>query len=199
MDIKTIPAEVTPTFKMDEMNMKKLFVTSVYKYIDFKNTRALEELKKIDFCKNNFSDATLINYLAHIRNYTKYGTKTGNCPAYVYDIVDDLVARRYAKLRPSEQDRLSSKGRPPKAVKEGAIRVEVKATKEEPAPTATAIQTPIQMNEQSSSRQSVIAYMQAEVDRLMQQKTEQEKKLAQINTQIETFSNSIKLLGTIGE
>lgn len=197
MDIKTIPAEVTPTFKMDEMNMKKLFVTSVYKYIDFKNTRALEELKKIDFCKNNFSDATLINYLAHIRNYTKYGTKTGNCPAYVYDIVDDLVARRYAKLRPSEQDRLSSKGRPHKAVKEGAIRVEVKATKEEPAPTATAIQTPIQMNEQSSSRQSVIAYMQAEVDRLVQQKTEQEKKLAQINTQIETFSNSIKLLGTI--
>lgn len=197
MDIKTIPAEVTPTFKMDEMNMKKLFVTSVYKYIDFKNTRALEELKKIDFCKNNFSDATLINYLAHIRNYTKYGTKTGNCPAYVYDIVDDLVARRYTKLRPSEQDRLSSKGRPPKAVKEGAIRVEVKATKEEPTPTA--IQTPIQMNEQSSSRQSVIAYMQAEVDRLVQQKTEQEKKLAQINTQIETFSNSIKLLGTIGE
>lgn len=197
MDIKTIPAEVTPTFKMDEMNMKKLFVTSVYKYIDFKNVRALEELKKIDFCKNNFSDATLINYLAHIRNYTKYGTKTGNCPAYVYDIVDDLVARRYAKLRPSEQDRLSSKGRPPKAVKEGAIRVEVKASKEEPTPTA--IQTPIQMNEQSSSRQSVIAYMQAEVDRLMQQKTEQEKKLAQINTQIETFSNSIKLLGTIGE
>lgn len=195
MDIKTIPAEVTPTFKMDEMNMKKLFVTSVYKYIDFKNTRALEELKNIDFCKNNFSDATLINYLAHIRNYTKYGTKTGNCPAYVYDIVDDLVARRYAKLRPSEQDRLSSKGRPPKAVKEGAIRVEVKASKEEPTPTA--IQTPIQMNEQSSSRQSVIAYMQAEVDRLMQQKTEQEKKLAQINTQIETFSNSIKLLGTI--
>lgn len=197
MDIKTIPAEVTPTFKMDEMNMKKLFVTSVYKYIDFKNVRALEELKKIDFCKNNFSDATLINYLAHIRNYTKYGTKTGNCPAYVYDIVDDLVARRYTKLRPSEQDRLSSKGRPPKAVKEGAIRVEVKASKEEPTPTA--IQTPIQMNEQSSSRQSVIAYMQAEVDRLMQQKTEQEKKLAQINTQIETFSNSIKLLGTIGE
>ena len=197
MDIKTIPAEVTPTFKMDEMNMKKLFVTSVYKYIDFKNVRALEELKKIDFCKNNFSDATLINYLAYIRNYTKYGTKTGNCPAYVYDIVDDLVARRYAKLRPSEQDRLSSKGRPPKAVKEGAIRVEVKASKEEPTPTA--IQTPIQMNEQSSSRQSVIAYMQAEVDRLMQQKTEQEKKLAQINTQIETFSNSIKLLGTIGE
>ena len=195
MDIKTIPAEVTPTFKMDEMNMKKLFVTSVYKYIDFKNVRALEELKKIDFCKNNFSDATLINYLAYIRNYTKYGTKTGNCPAYVYDIVDDLVARRYAKLRPSEQDRLSSKGRPPKAVKEGAIRVEVKASKEEPTPTA--IQTPIQMNEQSSSRQSVIAYMQAEVDRLMQQKTEQEKKLAQINTQIETFSNSIKLLGTI--
>ena len=195
MDIKTIPAEVTPTFKMDEMNMKKLFVTSVYKYIDFKNVRALEELKKIDFCKNNFSDATLINYLAHIRNYTKYGTKTGNCPAYVYDIVDDLVARRYAKLRPSEQDRLSSKGRPPKAVKEGAIRVEVKASKEEPTPTA--VQTPIQMNEQSSSRQSVIAYMQAEVDRLMQQKTEQEKKLAQINTQIETFSNSIKLLGTI--
>ena len=198
MDIKTIPAEVTPTFKMDEMNMKKLFVTSVYKYIDFKNVRALEELKKIDFCKNNFSDATLINYLAHIRNYTKYGTKTGNCPAYVYDIVDDLVARRYAKLRPSEQDRLSSKGRPPKAVKEGAIRVEVKARKEEPTPP-TAIQTSIQMNEQSSSRQSVIAYMQAEVDRLMQQKTEQEKKLAQINTQIETFSNSIKLLGTIGE
>ena len=197
MDIKTIPAEVTPTFKMDEMNMKKLFVTSVYKYIDFKNVRALEELKKIDFCKNNFSDATLINYLAHIRNYTKYGTKTGNCPAYVYDIVDDLVARRYAKLRPSEQDRLSSKGRPPKAVKEGAIRAEVKASKKEPTPTA--IQTPIQMNEQSSSRQSVIAYMQAEVDRLMQQKTEQEKKLAQINTQIETFSNSIKLLGTIGE
>ena len=196
MDIKTIPAEVTPTFKMDEMNMKKLFVTSVYKYIDFKNVRALEELKKIDFCKNNFSDATLINYLAHIRNYTKYGTKTGNCPAYVYDIVDDLVARRYAKLRPSEQDRLSSKGRPPKAVKEGAIRVEVKARKEEPTPP-TAIQTSIQMNEQSSSRQSVIAYMQAEVDRLMQQKTEQEKKLAQINTQIETFSNSIKLLGTI--
>ena len=195
MDIKTIPAEVTPTFKMDEMNMKKLFVTSVYKYIDFKNVRALEELKKIDFCKNNFSDATLINYLAHIRNYTKYGTKTGNCPTYVYDIVDDLVARRYAKLRPSEQDRLSSKGRPPKAVKEGAIRVEVKASKE--APTPTARQTPIQMNEQSSSRQSVIAYMQAEVDRLMQQKTEQEKKLAQINTQIETFSNSIKLLGTI--
>ena len=195
MDIKTIPAEVTPTFKMDEMNMKKLFVTSVYKYIDFKNVRALEELKKIDFCKNNFSDATLINYLAHIRNYTKYGTKTGNCPAYVYDIVDDLVARRYAKLRPSEQDRLSSKGRPPKAVKEGAIRVEVKVSKEEPTPTA--IQTPIQMHEQSSSRQSVIAYMQAEVDRLMQQKTEQEKKLAQINTQIETFSNSIKLLGTI--
>lgn len=195
MDIKTIPAEVTPTFKMDEMNMKKLFVTSVYKYIDFKNTRALEELKKIDFCKNNFSDATLINYLAHIRNYIKYGTKAGNCPAYVYDIVDDLVARRYAKLRPSEQDRLSSKGRPPKAVKEGAIRVEVKASKEEPTPTA--VQTPIQMNEQSSSRQSVIAYMQAEVDRLMQQKTEQEKKLAQINTQIETFSNSIKLLGTI--
>ena len=39
MDIKTIPAEVTPTFKMDEMNMKKLFVTSVYNYIDFKNTR----------------------------------------------------------------------------------------------------------------------------------------------------------------
>ena len=197
MDIKTIPAEVTPTFKMDEMNMKKLFVTSVYKYIDFKNVRALEELKKIDFCKNNFSDATLINYLAHIRNYTKYGTKTGNCPAYVYDIVDDLVARRYAKLRPSEQDRLSSKGRPPKAVKEGATRVEVKASKEEPTPTA--VQAPIQMNEQSSSRQSVIAYMQAEVDRLMQQKTEQEKKLAQINTQIETFSNSIKLLGTIGE
>ena len=195
MDIKTIPAEVTPTFKMDEMNMKKLFVTSVYKYIDFKNVRALEELKKIDFCKNNFSDATLINYLAYIRNYTKYGTKTGNCPAYVYDIVDDLVARRYAKLRPSEQDRLSSKGRPPKAVKEGAIRVEVKASKEEPTPTA--VQTSIQMNEQSSSRQSVIAYMQAEVDRLMQQKTEQEKKLAQINTQIETFSNSIKLLGTI--
>ena len=197
MDIKTIPAEVTPTFKMDEMNMKKLFVTSVYKYIDFKNTRALEELKNIDFCKNNFSDATLINYLAHIRNYTKYGTKTGNCPAYVYDIVDDLVARRYAKLRPSEQDRLSSKGRPPKAVKEGAIRVEVKARKEEPTPTA--IQTPIQMNEQSSSRQSVIAYMQAEVNRLTQQKTEQEKKLAQINAQIETFSNSIKLLGTIEE
>lgn len=197
MDIKTIPAEVTPTFKMDEMNMKKLFVTSVYKYIDFKNVRALEELKKIDFCKNTFSDATLINYLAHIRNYTKYGTKTGNCPAYVYDIVDDLVTRRYAKLRPSEQDRLSSKGRPPKAVKEGAIRVEVKASKEEPTPTA--IQTPIQMNEQSSSRQSVIAYMQAEVDRLMQQKTEQEKKLAQINTQIETFSNSIKLLGIIEE
>lgn len=197
MDIKTIPAEVTPTFKMDEMNMKKLFVTSVYKYIDFKNTRALEELKKIDFCKNNFSDATLINYLAHIRNYTKYGTKAGNCPAYVYDIVDDLVARRYAKLRPSEQDRLSSKGRPPKAVKEDAIRVEVKASKEEPTPTA--IQTPIQMNEQPSSRQSVIAYMQAEVDRLMQEKTEQEKKLAQINTQIETFSNSIKLLGTIEE
>ena len=196
MNIKIIPAEVTPTFKMDEMNMKKLFVTSVYKYIDFKNVRALEELKKIDFCKNNFSDATLINYLAHIRNYTKYGTKVGNCPAYVYDIVDDLVARRYAKLRPSEQDRLSSKGRPPKAVKEGAIRVEVKARKEEPTPP-TAIQTPIQMNEQSSSRQSVIAYMQAEVDRLMQQKTEQEKKLAQINTQIETFSNSIKLLGTI--
>ena len=196
MDIKTIPAEVTPTFKMDEMNMKKLFVTSVYKYIDFKNVRALEELKKIDFCKNNFSDATLINYLAHIRNYTKYGTKTGNCPAYVYDIVDDLVARRYAKLRPSDQDRLSSKGRPPKAVKECAIRAEVKARKEEPTPP-TAIQTPIQMNEQSSSRQSVIAYMQAEVDRLMQQKTEQEKKLAQINTQIETFSNSIKLLGTI--
>ena len=195
MDIKTIPAEVTPTFKMDEMNMKKLFVTSVYKYIDFKNVRALEELKKIDFCKNNFSDATLINYLAHIRNYTKYGTKTGSCPAYVYDIVDDLVARRYAKLRPSEQDRLSSKGRPPKAVKEGAIQVEVKASKEEPTPTA--IQTPIQMNEQPSSRQSVIAYMQAEVDRLVQQKTEQEKKLAQINTQIETFSNSIKLLGTI--
>ena len=195
MDIKTIPAEVTPTFKMDEMNMKKLFVTSVYKYIDFKNVRALEELKKIDFCKNNFSDATLINYLAHIRNYTKYGTKIGNCPAYVYDIVDDLVARRYAKLRPSEQDRLSSKGRPPKAVKEGAIQVEVKASKEEPTPTA--IQTPIQMNEQPSSRQSVIAYMQAEVDRLVQQKTEQEKKLAQINTQIETFSNSIKLLGTI--
>lgn len=195
MDIKIIPAEVTPTFKMDEMNMKKLFVTSVYKYIDFKNTRALEELKKIDFCKNNFSDATLINYLAHIRNYTKYGTKAGNCPAYVYDIVDDLVARKYAKLRPSEQDRLSSKGRPPKAVKEGAIRVEVKARKEEPTPTA--IQTPIQMNEQSSSRQSVIAYMQAEVDRLVQEKTEQEKKLAQINTQIETFSNSIKLLGTI--
>ena len=195
MDVKTIPAEVTPTFKMDEMNMKKLFVTSVYKYIDFKNVRALEELKKIDFCKNNFSAATLIDYLAHIRNYTKYGTKTGNCPSYVYDIVDDLVARRYAKLRPSEQDRLSSKGRPPKAVKEGAIRVEVKASKEEPTPTA--IQTPIQMNEQSSSRQSVIAYMQAEVDRLMQQKTEQEKKLAQINTQIETFSNSIKLLGTI--
>ena len=197
MDIKTIPAEATPTFKMDEMNMKKLFVTSVYKYIDFKNVRALEELKKIDFCKNNFSDATLINYLAHIRNYTKYGTKTGNCPAYVYDIVDDLVARRYAKLRPSEQDRLSSKGRPPKAVKEGAIRVEVKASKEEPTPTA--VQTSIQMNEQSSSRQSVIAYMQAEVDRLTQQKTEQEKKLAQINTQIETFSNSIKLLGTIEE
>ena len=195
MDIKTIPAEVTPTFKMDEMNMKKLFVTSVYKYIDFKNVRALEELKKIDFCKNNFSDATLINYLAHIRNYTKYGTKTGSCPAYVYDIVDDLVARRYTKLRPSEQDRLSSKGRPPKAVKEGAIQVEVKASKEEPTPTA--IQTPIQMNEQPSSRQSVIAYMQAEVDRLVQQKTEQEKKLAQINTQIETFSNSIKLLGTI--
>ena len=195
MDIKTIPAEVTTTFKMDEMNMKKLFVTSVYKYIDFKNVRALEELKKIDFCKNNFSDATLINYLAHIRNYTKYGTKTGNCPAYVYDIVDDLVARRYAKLRPSEQDRLSSKGRPPKAVKEGAIRVEVKASKENP----TAVQTPIQMHEQSSSRQSVIAYMQAEVDRLTQQKTEQEKKLAQINTQIETFSNSIKLLGTIEE
>ena len=199
MDIKTIPAEVTPTFKMDEMNMKKLFVTSVYKYIDFKNVRALEELKKIDFCKNNFSDATLINYLAHIRNYTKYGTKTGNCPAYVYDIVDDLVARRYAKLRPSEQDRLSSKGRPPKAVKEGAIRVEVKAKESKEEPTPTAIQTSIQMNEQSSSRQSVIAYMQAEVDRLMQQKTEQEKKLAQINTQIETFSNSIKLLGTIGE
>ena len=197
MNIKTIPAEVTPTFKMDEMNMKKLFVTSVYKYIDFKNVRALEELKKIDFCKNNFSDATLINYLAHIRNYTKYGTKVGNCPAYVYDIVDDLVAHRYAKLRPSEQDRLSSKGRPPKAVKEGAIRVEVKASKEEPTPTA--IQAPIQMNEQSSSRQSVIAYMQAEVDRLMQQKTEQEKKLTQINTQIETFSNSIKLLETIGE
>ena len=195
MDIKTIPAEVTTTFKMDEMNMKKLFVTSVYKYIDFKNVRALEELKKIDFCKNNFSDATLINYLAHIRNYTKYGTKTGNCPAYVYDIVDDLVARRYAKLRPSEQDRLSSKGRPPKAVKEGAIRVEVKASNEEP----TAVQTSIQMNEQSSSRQSVIVYMQAEVDRLMQQKTKQEKKLAQINTQIETFSNSIKLLGTIEE
>lgn len=195
MNIKTIPAEVTPTFKMDEMNMKKLFVTSVYKYIDFKNVRALEELKKIDFCKNNFSDATLINYLAHIRNYTKYGTKTGNCPAYVYDIVDDLVARRYAKLRPSEQDRLSSKGRPPKAVKEGAIRVEVKASNEEP----TAVQIPIQMNGQSSSRQSVIAYMQAEVDRLMQQKTKQEKKLAQINTQIETFSNSIKLLGTIEE
>ena len=195
MDIKTIPAEVTPTFKMDEMNMKKLFVTSVYKYIVFKNTIALEELKKIDFCKNNFSDATLINYLTHIRNYTKYGTKTGSCPAYVYDIVDDLVARRYTKLRPSEQDRLSSKGRPPKAVKEGAIQVEVKASKEEP--TSTDIQTPIQMNEQPSSRQSVIAYMQAEVDRLVQQKTEQEKKLAQINTQIETFSNSIKLLGTI--
>ena len=195
MDNKTIPAEVTPTFIMDEMNMKKLFVTSVYKYIVFKNTIALEELKKIDFCKNNFSDATLINYLTHIRNYTKYGTKTGSCPAYVYDIVDDLVARRYTKLRPSEQDRLSSKGRPPKAVKEGAIQVEVKASKEEPTPTA--IQTPIQMNEQPSSRQSVIAYMQAEVDRLVQQKTEQEKKLAQINTQIETFSNSIKLLGTI--
>ena len=195
MDNKTIPAEVTPTFIMDEMNMKKLFVTSVYKYIVFKNTIALEELKKIDFCKNNFSDATLINYLTHIRNYTKYGTKTGSCPAYVYDIVDDLVARRYTKLRPSEQDRLSSKGRPPKAVKEGAIQVEVKASKEEP--TSTDIQTPIQMNEQPSSRQSVIAYMQAEVDRLVQQKTEQEKKLAQINTQIETFSNSIKLLGTI--
>ena len=115
----------------------------------------------------------------------------------MYDIVDDLVARRYAKLRPSEQDRLSCKGRPPKGVKEGAIRVEVKAkeSKEEP----TAVQTPIQMHAQSSSRQSVIAYMQAEVDRLMQQKTEQEKKLVQINTQIETFSNSIKLLGTIEE
>ena len=197
MEIKTIPSEVTPTFKMDEMNMRKLFVTSVYKYTDFKNARALEELKKIDFCKNNFSDLTLINYLRHIRNYIKYSTKEKTCPSYVYDIVDDLVARKYAKLRPSEQDKLSGKGRPPKGEIACKIKVEVKPLKEQAEPVA--VQTSIQTNTQPSSRQGVINYMQAEVNRLASQKSEVEKKLAQLNKQIETFSNSIKMLETIGE
>lgn len=195
MEIKTIPSEVTPTFKMDEMNLKKLFVTSVYKYTDFKNTRALEELKKIDFCKNNFSDTTLINYLSHIRNYTKYGTKTGNCPAYVYDIVDDLVARKYAKLRPPEQDKLSGKGRPPKTQNKANITIAPVKTVAAPV----AVQTPITQVVQPSTRQDVIDYMRAEVNHLAHQKLEVERKLAQLNTQIDTFNKSIEMLGTIEE
>lgn len=194
MEVKTIPAEVTPTFKMEEMNMRKLFITSVYKYTDFKNSRALEELKKIDFCKNNFSDLTLVTYLRHVRNYVKYGTKEKNCPSYVYDIVDDLVARKYTKLRPSEQDKLTGKGRPPKVVTQEKVRIEVQPLKEEVAPVAVSTQQIAQSKTDIDPRQATIAFMQAEVDRLIKQKVAQEKQLAQITTQIETFKSSIKML-----
>lgn len=191
MEVKTIPAEVTPTFKMDEMNMRKLFVTSVYKYTDFRNSRALEELKKIDFCKNNFSDLTLVNYLRHVRNYVKYGTKEKNCPSYVYDIVDDLVARKYAKLRPSEQDKLTGKGRPHKCSTAEPVKIKVQPTK---VPVAVPTQQITQSKVDTDPRQAAITFMQAEVDRLMDQKVAQEKQLTQITTQIETFKSSIEML-----
>lgn len=120
-EIKTVPTEIISKFKLDELNNKKLFVTSLYKYLDYKRDVAVKHLMSIDYCKNTFSELTLKNYLSNVAKYIATGIKAKTCPSYVYDMVDELRAKNYPKLRPSEADRKSSTGGRPCKSKTVAI------------------------------------------------------------------------------
>lgn len=106
VNIQTIPQEVVSTFKMDEINNQRLFVTLLYKYSDFSQTIATEKIMEIDFVKNNFKETTIKNYLSRVRKYLNSKKKTRSIPSYVYKIIDDLVLKHYQKLRPSENDKI---------------------------------------------------------------------------------------------
>lgn len=77
VNIQTIPQEVVSTFKMDEINNQRLFVTLLYKYSDFSQTIATEKIMEIDFVKNNFKETTIKNYLSRVRKYLNSKKKLG--------------------------------------------------------------------------------------------------------------------------
>ena len=104
LSIQNIPSESFPTFKLNELSNRRLFVTTLYKYVDFKQSAAIQKIFEVDLIKNNYKDLTVLNYLTSIRLYLKDGTKRKSCPAYVYKIIDELITKKYPRLRPSDSD-----------------------------------------------------------------------------------------------
>ena len=106
INMQNIPSEPISTFKMEEMNNRKLIVQQIYKYIDFKESVATKKLLMNDLIRSQFKSSTLANYMRGIRCYIKSKAKPKICPAYVYEIVEQLIAKKYPRLRPSEDDKL---------------------------------------------------------------------------------------------
>lgn len=105
VNIQTIPQEVVSTFKMDEINNQRLFVTLLYKFSNFSQVVATEKIMEVDFVKNNFKENTIKQYLSRVRAYLNTREKNKSIPSYVYKILDDLISKHYQKLRPSENDK----------------------------------------------------------------------------------------------
>lgn len=106
INIQNVPAEIVPTFKVDELNNKKLLVMMLYKYSGFSQNAAVQKIMEVDYIKNKFKKSTIICYLAAVRTYLKHKVKLGYS-SYIYDVCDELIAKKYPKLRPSKRDAYS--------------------------------------------------------------------------------------------
>ena len=184
INIQNIPTEVTPTFKMDELNNKKLFVTTLYKYTDFKQSIALEKINKIDLIKNNYNVGTIKNYLNSIRIYLNSNKKMVFCPEYVYKIVDELVAKKYPKLRPSSED--SYKPHNKKVVPKSIFGV---------IPSASEVFKPLPKKEERQPK-IVDVDLEDEIKKLVDKKDKMLSELHTIEKQIEAFSITLEFLKT---
>lgn len=188
MEIKTVPSEVQTMYKLDELNNKKLLAQAIYKHLDFKRDIAVEKLMQVDFCKNNFSPITLKKYISNVSKYVKTGERVPTTPTYIYNIVDELMARKYPRLRPSEQDRISTKrGRPMKSTSS-----KTQANTQEELVITT---NQIKMQPSQDTRQTTINFLKEEITHLQELKNKQEQQLAETSAQVQAIESTLKVLG----